>query len=862
LGSTGSQAIDFSGSSVEAFVVDKPSGTATLAANMSPDSFTLTNGGSFDADVYDITIADGGNFLADSTGEFDAGTGTISLTNGDFDNSTVGTWTPGTAEVLLSGVGAIVYKTNVHFYQLTIAASASITMGAGQLIIDNTLTVDGTFDVSGQLSSFTTNQTTLGTDGNITGSGIFLLNTINSGGGIVAMGTNAVIDIATLLISRPASTGVLVPATYDSPLVTILSPSATPKILTLSATPSIPYVFTGDVEFESTDGGGSLTIANNTNNPNIEIQGDVIWTETAGTITYTAGTGDLTLSGTADQDIDFGGQQPEDFSVAKSAGALNLNSGTFVAGANSAAFDFACSGDADVDMATFDLTLADGGDFLADSSGEFDAGTGTISLTNGNYTYTSVGTYTGGTSTLSMSGTGNLAGKNSSAQPLYNLDVTSGAVVTVTAILWTTGTVTVDGTLSLNNLVSLRDNGVGTVVGAAGQITGAGTYVLRSPLAGQGLLTFAGTIDVARFEVQHPAIGAIIAANTFDCGLFYVSGTAASAAVLELSGAYIFTGDVELASTNASGSLTLDNSVNDPDIEIQGDFIWTETVGTLTYTPGLGDFTCGGAANQDIDFSGSSLEDFIVNKSAGAVTLLSSVSPNSVLLTDGTLDIDGNNLTTVGNFTAAAGTTTQDTATGGLITVGDTFASNGTSPSPNIWNGPDLDVTTAGSASYTTVTNSDASAGVDIDATDGTNTDLGGNPGWLFFQEIVGVGISTAEAVGSAAITTTVDVAPVGVVSAEATGSPVVSPGVVSVAPAGVVSAEGIGLLSVDLILYATGIATAEDVSSPVVTLVAVGGLIVAPPSIVSAEVVGVHQVTGELGGLFIPQESLFGGIF
>ena len=47
------------------------------------------------------------------------------------------------------------------------------------------------------------------------------------------------------------------------------------------------------------------------------------------------------------------------------------------------------------------------------------------------------------------------------------------------------------------------------------------------------------------------------------------------------------------------------------------------------------------------------------------------------------------------------------------------------------WNGPDLDVTGTAVAKYTTATNSDASAGTQVDATDNC-TDGTGNTNWNF----------------------------------------------------------------------------------------------------------------------------------
>ena len=174
---------------------------------------------------------------------------------------------------------------------------------------------------------------------------------------------------------------------------------------------------------------------------------------------------------------------------------------------------------------------------------------------------------------------------------------------------------------------------------------------------------------------------------------------------------------------------SVDSNTNNPDIILKDDLT---ILGDITWSKGTGTITASGTADQSWDFSGSSVEDIYIDKTSGTVTLTGDVNPDTLTLTSGTLDIDGNNITTAGAFTQAFGTTCQDTAGGGLISVGGNFAINGTSVNPCVLDGPDLDVTGTAEASWTTVTDSNASTGTTVDATNNC-TDGGGNDsGWNF----------------------------------------------------------------------------------------------------------------------------------
>jgi len=123
---------------------------------------------------------------------------------------------------------------------------------------------------------------------------------------------------------------------------------------------------------------------------------------------------------------------------------------------------------------------------------------------------------------------------------------------------------------------------------------------------------------------------------------------------------------------------------NDFDMTFIGDISFA---GTFTWTKGTGTITLSGTAAQSIDFNDESVEAIDIDKTAETVTLSGDVNPTALTLTDGTLDIDGNNIDTVGNFTQLAGTKVQNTTGGGLVTVGGAFLITGGDGTELVTNG-------------------------------------------------------------------------------------------------------------------------------------------------------------------------------
>ena len=279
-----------------------------------------------------------------------------------------------------------------------------------------------------------------------------------------------------------------------------------------------------------------------------------------------------------------------------------------------------------IDLATFNLTMDPGGNVILDSTtGRFDMGTGTLSITNGTFDYADVGTIAGLSSTLVFSGTCNWIAKNGFGSGINDVTIASGTTtipVTAAINVWMQGALHIDGELLIASGEDLFNQGTLTTAAGA-HIGGDGIFILVAVPAGKGFTSRGAgtTIDCGEFWIRPGTTSPDLAAGEYDVGLFKFYNPSTGAALLSLDGSFVFTGDVEFENVNAGGSLTIDNSVNDPDIELQGDLVRDEQAGTITYVAGGGDFSLTGMANQIVDFGGSTIEALTIDKPLGAVTL-------------------------------------------------------------------------------------------------------------------------------------------------------------------------------------------------------------------------------------------------
>ena len=349
---------------------------------------------------------------------------------------------------------------------------------------------------------------------------------------------------------------------------------------------------------------------------------------------------------------------------------------------------------AKLDLATFDLTMDDGADITLDQGGEFDMGTGIISLTNGDFDFEHVGTLIGGLSLLSMAGTGTLLGQNGVG--LFDVTIEAGATITATAPsgfeVVATGTTQVDGEL----VVSVNDDYVVEVaelrLGSSGVISGAGALNVQGATSGKGITVYpvGASITVANLWLRYWETGAILTAGTYAPTtkiLFYADSAADSAVFDALDGTYIFDTPLVSIQANVGGAATLDfdlsaNSptilctgnlefvsadppatpsvltitLGDVPIEVQGNIVLDAT-GTINWTLGSGAvFNMTGTGNVFIDTDAQAIGSITINKpTSGDVEFT---------LVDLTID----SIDMAGTLTATSGDV--DTATSATLAIG------------------------------------------------------------------------------------------------------------------------------------------------------------------------------------------------
>lgn len=323
------------------------------------------------------------------------------------------------------------------------------------------------------------------------------------------------------------------------------------------------------------------------------------------------------------------------------------------------------------------------GDCVFGGTGTADLGTSTLTV-GGNFANNTQSIFLTGVSNLVL--TGSVKTITSNVKSLYRLTV-EGSYSTVGLVFYTfldvSGEFTVNsgnrctngdvnvtatGTLNGSDILSLR-NGVDF------SIDPGGTCSVELATLGSGPITFIG-VTTSRFSVGGDAGTEHRLVGNFEVGNL-VGGTSAS--IFNVNGFEL--GIVGLVSQSSGMSWTL----------------------------GSGTVNIKGTSNQNLmNFNDNQIPDLVVSNTSFPVQFTKNLL--------------------ISSYTQAPGTAVQGAY---LLTMPGNFEINGTVGQPCTFTDVDLNVTGAiRNAYYTTVTNSDASAGSDINAFD--STDGGGNPGWIF----------------------------------------------------------------------------------------------------------------------------------
>jgi len=371
------------------------------------------------------------------------------------------------------------------------------------------------------------------------------------------------------------------------------------------------------------------------------------------------------------------------------------------------------------DNATNDQSITVAGDVTFDG-GNVSMGDATWTV-SGNWDSKDVTTLDGNASTLVMDGTTKTITLGSSAQRIEDLTV-SGTISSTEVSDRTDGSLNITGTgvftVGPGNKFLFGDSGETVQIQTGGQLTGAGTIQLSTDI---NFTVQDGTCDIADIEFVGNHGDPALAAGTYTSNILIDDVPTWNFA----SGTTTINGNLTIEANGATR--TIANGTNNPNLTISGNINLDELGGgTINWNKGTGTITHSGAGSgtQAIDWNAETIEDLVVNDAGATKQFTDGFTTDSFTHSAGTLDINGQTITTVAGFTISAGALVTATGfNGSVITVGGAFNANGTSEATklNLLASAAWTLTVNGAiakATFVKVKNSDASGGLEIRAVD------------------------------------------------------------------------------------------------------------------------------------------------
>ena len=414
---------------------------------------------------------------------------------------------------------------------------------------------------------------------------------------------------------------------------------------------------------------------------------------------------------------------------------------------------------ADIDLATYNLTMDSGKSVTLDGAGTFDNGTGSHSMSGSGWTFDNKdqNAFIRSTSTWTFNGTGTWITGNDNY--FANFTTAAGSSVTMSTLTNARGgfalTGTFNGELILDKEMTIASTG-DMIVNSGATWGGAQKVRFYFPAAAHGLLTLNAAASMPWTTIFSGDPAAVFVPGTWD-GLLQIDSVGTICEWTPTAGTYTLNGGLEVRSRGAGGT-TVHNLTNAPTYSVTdltitldstGDVLiddtaaavnWTITGdvidavtpggGTYTYTPGTGTITASGGGAQNWDWAGQDIEDVVVNSSGGTLTVASELACDSFTGTAGTMDLNAQTLDSAGDVTWASGFILSG-LTGSAIEVGGNFTADGQDLSTGVTNTWTLSVVgTAAANTSGSVQYSDASGGTAITAL--AWTDMGNNTNWVF----------------------------------------------------------------------------------------------------------------------------------
>lgn len=762
--------------------INNSSETFVLEGNTAAgNDLTVTNG------VLDTT---GSNFSLTITRDLTlANTAGVGLTGNGSTITVSRNWTDlgskftrGTSTVTLNGTGAIDIATGFEFYNLNLAYSTfTTTLPASKTInVENVVTLNGG-TLSGSSSTLTprprasskplvVNSTTT-----FTGSGFNIISWtgFNAGLTVTVDGdnyshsswnlffagstNNTIFQLDAALTAsttvRVYAGGAITGTTFNTANngmtlqgFRLGSGGATQTTSANFGSSTISLTGTGDTIFpESTGGTYNLDFGTSS----VTTTGNVLFVNGSGSITVTEGTSTVTFTpaAAATRTYSPNGQSlyhvivngGNDSAQVDLAGNADFNGNLTISGGQ---LDTVSGSNYAIDV--FDVTMSGTATIVANASN--------ITV-RGNWTSNATWKSNIGTSTVDLSGTSKAVTTNDANTPghFYNLTV-SGSYTCSADKVNTSNNTNIQGTLTITSpCQSFHNGGTGTTLTIAGTLNGTGIFNVR---AATPTYSYSGTIGISNFFYTVNATSTI-PAYTYGGNLYL--RTDATGNKTYTIGAGTFTISNSFVQENTStGTLTIDNSVNNATFVINDQFRNLSSSGSYAINLGSSSYSVKGNWMDDDDASwtvgtstvtlnGTSTQT--VSRATGAnpfynltITNASGASASDCERTGFTASVDfSNDVTVSNNLTFTTANTRVEFDDGNTYTFNNInwngqavgtqlyFRNSLTSGS---WN---LNVSgTQTAVSYINVSRSNASSGNTIVANDGTNVDCGNNVNWNF----------------------------------------------------------------------------------------------------------------------------------
>jgi hypothetical protein len=500
-------------------------------------------------------------------------------------------------------------------------------------------------------------------------------------------------------------------------------------------------------------GSDVLTVDNATHDPDFEVSGTIDFDDDTGTITYNKGSGTIKLTGT-NQSIDFFGLDVEPVWSSANIGnvtvlaadtwdisTLDLTVGAFTVNGKIVMGSTASTG----------LTIGTSITFGAASEADLQQDSKIIN--NGSYSCEQNNIWTNNArGDYTHNATSNYANRYSAnIWYAFTLNATK-TLTTNSAVSYLsselTNSCTINGTINsaVGNRAALGISAAGTMIfGSNANITGTDSLEFRS-LNGTftnnraSAFTYSGTVICANSVVDNLVIPTWDFSNA-DVTVQGPSGAGGRTRSFAIGTVSSTLKCVNLTYEDNGQTFIIDNSGDNPNFEITGNFLIDDAGGAVTFTAGTGTLTMtNSAGTQTITTAGETIEALVINGAGATKQFQDAGGAVSFTLTAGTVDHNTQDFSTTGNYVISAGGLNNDVGLNGMtLTVGGNYnvcGVAGTLLDLGAGAGWTLTITGTGRACHVTVKNSNAGGGSPVLATN--STDEGSNTNWSFASPGVG----------------------------------------------------------------------------------------------------------------------------